>query len=92
MQNNKESKMIKITHVITDSNIGGAGILLCNLLSAIDRSSFDFKVILPRGAALSPRLVALGVAVYEADISPDRSFSFSSHFPTALFHAIATRL
>lgn len=88
MQNNKESKMIKITHVITDSNIGGAGILLCNLLSAIDRSSFDFKVILPRGAALSPRLAALGVPVYEADISPDRSFSFSDLF---LFRRLLSR-
>ncbi len=72
--------MIKITHVITDSNIGGAGILLCNLLSEIDRRDFAFEVILPRGAALAPMLSSLDIPLLEADISPDRSFSPKDFF------------
>ena len=72
--------MIKITHVITDSNIGGAGILLCNLFSSIDRRAFDFKVILPRGAALTPLLRSLAIPTLEADIAPECSFSFKDFF------------
>ena len=72
--------MIKITHVITDSNIGGAGILLYNLFSEIDRRDFEFKVILPREAALTPLLSSLGIPTFEADITPDRSFFYKDFF------------
>ena len=80
--------MTKITHVITDSNIGGAGILLRNLLSEIDRRDFAFEVILPRGAALTPLLSALEIPLLEADISPDRSFSPKDFF---LFRRILSK-
>jgi glycosyltransferase involved in cell wall biosynthesis len=72
--------MIKITHVLTDSNIGGAGILLSNLLARIDENKFSFEVLLPRGAALSSRLSRLGVRYEEIDIMPDRSFSVGDFF------------
>ena len=74
--------MIRICHIISDTNIGGAGIYLCNLLSALDRRRFSVSVILPVGSLLSERLRRLdGVRVYEADITGDRSFSLSAILP-----------
>ena len=46
---------MKITHVISDSNIGGAGILLCSLIDGL-KNDFDFEVIIPEGAELAKRL------------------------------------
>ena len=44
----KERKiMIKVIHVISDTNIGGAGTVLLTILRNIDRSRFDVKVVLP---------------------------------------------
>jgi glycosyltransferase involved in cell wall biosynthesis len=63
---------MKILHVITDSNIGGAGILLCNLLEHLDRKQFQSVVALPFGSALRERILALGVPVRELEISCDR--------------------
>ena len=62
--------MIKICHIISDTNIGGAGILLLNLLSGLDRRRFSVSVILPRESLLKKRLLSLsGVTVYEAKIA-----------------------
>ena len=38
--------MIKVIHVISDTNIGGAGTVLLTTLYNIDRSRFDVKVVL----------------------------------------------
>lgn len=72
--------MIKITHVLTDSNIGGAGILLCNLLSELDKSRFSSTALLPRNAQLSSRLRWLGIRYKEIDVKPDRSLSVGDFF------------
>lgn len=61
--------MIKILHVISDKNIGGAGRLLLNLLSETDRERFDFTVVLPHGSMLTPRVVALGIKAIESQLS-----------------------
>lgn len=66
--------MIKLLHVISDSNIGGAGTLLLNYLVEADRKCFDIKVVLPRGSALAPRITALGYPVIETEYGCDRSF------------------
>ena len=63
---------MKILHVITDSNVGGAGILLCNLLGQLDRRSFQSVVALPFGSALRDRILALDVPIYELEYSCDR--------------------
>lgn len=74
--------MIKICHIISDTNIGGAGILLLNLLSGLDRRRFSVSVILPCGSLLKKRLLSLsGVTVYEAKIAGDKSFSLSAILP-----------
>lgn len=52
---------IRVVHIISDTNIGGAGVLLCNLLRHTDRTRYDPFVILPMGSALIPRLDALDV-------------------------------
>ena len=57
--------MIKILNIITDMNIGGAGIVLQNYFAAADREKYEHVVILPRGAALSERLRALDVNTIE---------------------------
>ncbi len=63
---------MKILHVITDSNIGGAGILLCNLLENLNREKFQSAVALPYGSALRERILSLGISVRELENPCDR--------------------
>ncbi|SHM58478.1 Glycosyltransferase involved in cell wall bisynthesis [Caldanaerovirga acetigignens] len=56
--------MKKVLHVITDTNIGGAGRYLLNLLSAWDESRYSVAVACPAGGELEKRLKDLGVKVY----------------------------
>lgn len=65
--------MIKVTHVISDTGIGGAGIHLCNLLACADRETFSPSVILPKNSALIPRLTALQIPVVEIKHGADKS-------------------
>lgn len=67
---------MRITHVLTDSNIGGAGILLESLLRHTKYKKEGISVILPRGAAMAARYEALGVRVLPVLRVPERSFSF----------------
>lgn len=66
---------MKILHVLTDSNTGGAGILLENLLRHTGLPKKDICVALPQGAAMASRYADCGVQVAELPILPDRSFS-----------------
>lgn len=65
--------MIKILHVISDTNIGGAGVLLCNLLTCASRDQFDISVALPRESALIPRLEKIGISIVPLKHGADRS-------------------
>lgn len=65
--------MIKILHVISDTNIGGAGVHLCNLLTCTDRTQFEITVVLPQGSALIPRIAALGIPIIEICYGADSS-------------------
>ena len=69
----RSSSKIKITHILTDSNIGGAGRLLRYLLENRDAEKFEYSVILPTDAALIPEIEALGVNVYTIEGIADRS-------------------
>lgn len=64
---------MRIMHILSDSNIGGAGILLENLLRHTGLPKHEICVLLPRKAAMAERYRALGVGVEEI-LSPDRSF------------------
>lgn len=67
--------MIKILHFISDSNVGGAGRLLCNLIENIDNNVFSTYVALPKSSALIPYLSSLTCKIIELDSPPDTSFS-----------------
>ena len=67
--------MTRILHIISDSNIGGAGRCLVNFLRHHDRSRFSVSVILPRGSLLIPQIAALDVPYIEVDGIAERSFS-----------------
>ncbi len=66
-------KRIKVTHILTDSNIGGAGRLLRYQLEAADKDRFEYSVILPDDAALIPEIATIGVPVYSVAGIADRS-------------------
>ncbi len=63
----------RITHVISDSNVGGAGILLKSIASAL-ADEFDIEIFLPRGSALCSMLSGIGAEICEVPMSADRSF------------------
>ena len=69
----QSSAKIKVTHILTDSNIGGAGRLLRYFLEEADRERFEYSVILPEGAALIPEIEALGIPVLTAYGIADQS-------------------
>ncbi len=63
---------MKVLHVISDTNIGGAGVLLSNLLTCFDREKVDSIVALPCGSKLAPRLVKMGIPVLYLSESCER--------------------
>lgn len=67
---------MQMMHVLTDSNIGGAGILLESLLRHTKHKKSDITVVLPTGAAMAPRYERLGVRVLPLLSRPDRSFCY----------------
>ncbi|MCQ2353901.1 MAG: glycosyltransferase [Clostridia bacterium] len=70
-------RRIKVTHILTDSNVGGAGNYLYYLLGASDREKFDFSVILPAGAKITEKIESLGIPVrhVECPCFADRSYA-----------------
>ena len=64
---------MKVLHVISDSNIGGAGVLLCNLLSSFDPDCIESTVALPCGSKLAPRIIKMGVPVLYLSEDCDRA-------------------
>ena len=69
---------MKILHILTDTNIGGAGKYLLALAAHYDRDSFTIEVILPQKSRLTPYLTALDVPVTEVPYIGDRSFSLKA--------------
>lgn len=66
--------MIRVLHVISDSNIGGAGRVVLNYLRCRDRERFETLLAVPRGSLLKAPAEALGGKVYEVDGLAERSF------------------
>ena len=67
--------MIKLIHVITDSNIGGAGVWVLNFLKAYNRKKYDVSVAVPCGSLLTPKIREHDVKVFEVANIADKSFS-----------------
>ena len=69
----KKERAMKITHVISDTNVGGAGVLLTSILTNLG-GDFEFEAILPKGSELSS-LIPSNVRLTELEVSGDKSFS-----------------
>ena len=65
---------MRILHVITDTNIGGAGRLLLALLKNHDREKFDASVAVPKKSALLPLIEKENVRVIPTEYGNDVSF------------------
>ena len=63
---------MRVVEVISDTNIGGAGVLLCNRLKH-KNEDIETVVILPKGSRLLPRLRALDVRIVQMKRCRDRS-------------------
>lgn len=64
---------MKILHVISDRNIGGAGILLLNLLSCFEQKEVISSVALPEDSALTEALKAMQIPVLPLRYSCERA-------------------
>jgi glycosyltransferase involved in cell wall biosynthesis len=69
--------MLRVTSVITDSNIGGAGTVLMTLLKNADREAFSHTVILPANSRLTRPIANLEVTeqLWEIPAIAEQSFS-----------------
>ena len=47
---------MRVLHVISDENVGGAGVLLTSLLKHFDQSKIESVVALPKNSALTKRI------------------------------------
>ncbi|ONI38050.1 hypothetical protein AN640_02905 [Candidatus Epulonipiscium fishelsonii] len=72
--------MIKIMHICSDTNIGGAGRYLLNLLKNSNKSKYKLYFCLPRGSQLKKILQEANGKVIEVDIVPDKSFNIKDVF------------
>ena len=67
-----EKEKLKIYHVLTDRNIGGAGRWLLNYLKYCDRKTYDVRVVLPADSQLCPVVESLDIPVIKMDAMADR--------------------
>jgi glycosyltransferase involved in cell wall biosynthesis len=75
---------LRVTHVITGLELGGAETMLYKLLSAIDRERFDPTVIsLSTLGPLAERIAALGIPVSALGMSPGLSLAHPPVRPLA---------
>ena len=79
---------MKITEVISDTNIGGAGVLLASLAEGL-KNEFEIEVIMPRGSLLYNKMPS-GIKITELQIAKDRSFS-GADFPLFYRYFLKTK-
>ena len=64
---------MKVIEIISDTNIGGAGILLINRLSCTDTDRYETLVLIPCGSMLEKRLIDIGIDCIPVSCKGDRS-------------------
>lgn len=74
---------IKIFHVLTDRNIGGAGRWLLNYLKHYDRERFEVSAVLPADSLLCEAVRRLDVPVFALKEMADKSFDPKAMKPLA---------
>ena len=67
--------MKKIIHVISDSNIGGAGKYLLNYLENCNTECYNVKVVIPVKSKLKDEISKLDFEIYEIDGLAEQSYS-----------------
>lgn len=72
--------MIKVLEVISDTNIGGAGVLLHSRLKCTDKTRFSTAVLMPKGSALLTRLSKDNIKCIEMNGCKNTSFDFFAIF------------
>ncbi len=70
--------MIKVVHVVSDTNIGGAGRWLLNFLKEVNREVFDIKTIVPEQSLLTNEIKKLNGQVVEMPHMADQSFDMQA--------------
>ena len=70
-------KKIRVLHILSDTNIGGAGRLLFNLSESIDKSRFEFIFVFPEGSKLLQLFKNQG-SLYCYSGKGDKSFDIQS--------------
>ena len=70
-------KKIRVLHILSDTNIGGAGRLLLNLSESINKSKFEFIFVFPKGSKLIKLFKKQG-RIYCYSGKGDRSFDIKS--------------
>lgn len=70
--------MIKVLHILSDTNVGGAGRLMVNYLHNFDRTKFDIRVVLPKDSQLIPFVAAEHYPVTEIEHGRDKSFDMAA--------------
>ena len=69
---------IKVMHVITDSNFGGAGKYLYQICKYIDKDRFELVVVLPEGSVLNNTISAIpDVEIAQIDGIDTKSFDLT---------------
>ena len=71
--------MIKLFHVISDSNIGGAGRYLLTYLRNCDKKTFDIFVAVPKGSKLIDEISKLGFKIYQIENMAEKSVSYDAY-------------
>ena len=66
--------MIKILHILSDTNIGGAGRLLYNLFMTVDKEKYEFVFVFPKDSALCELFRSKNAKIYEIECGRDVSF------------------
>ena len=69
-------KKMKVIQVISDSNIGGAGKVVLNLLSCFDKNKVDCEVIIPKDSQLKSYIKNMDYKIFEIDNFGEVSFDF----------------
>ena len=69
-------KKIKVIQVISDSNIGGAGKVVLNLLSCFDKNEIDCEIIIPKNSQLKSYIKDMGYKIFEISSFGEVSFDF----------------
>jgi len=70
--------LTKVIHILSDTNIGGAGRVLLNCLKHFDKSKFLIKIVLPKNSLLKPEIEKLGYEVIETLHGADKSLDFKA--------------